>query len=184
MYSYIKGIVTYIRSNYIVVENNGIGYMIYTANPYSFNEGKEYTVYLYQHVKEDENTLYGFKTLEEKELFLKLIDVKGLGPKMALTMLASASIEGVIDAINRENILYLKKIPKIGEKLAKQIVLDLKGKVYTDKQIVEEDTSNELFEALKALGYKDKDIKNVTQKVSKELSLEEQIKESLKLLLR
>ena len=184
MYSYIKGIVTFIKSNYIVVENNGIGYMIYTANPYSFNEEQEFTVYLYQHIKEEENTLYGFKTLEEKELFLKLIDVKGLGPKMALTMLASASIEGVIDAINRENILYLKKIPKIGEKLARQIVLDLKGKVYTDKEVIEEDTSNELFEALKALGYKDKDIKNVVAKVNKEDSLEEQIKESLKLLLR
>lgn len=184
MYSYIKGIVTFIKSNYIVVENNGIGYMIYTANPYSFNEQEEYTIYLYQHIKEDENSLYGFKTLEEKELFLKLIDVKGLGPKMALTMLASASIEGVIDAINRENILYLKKIPKIGEKLAKQIVLDLKGKVYTDKEIIEENPEEELIEALQALGYKDKDIKKVVVKVSKDLTLEDQIKEALKLLLR
>lgn len=184
MYSYIKGIVTEIKSNAIVLENNEIGYMIYVSNPYSYNEGEKYTIYLYQHIKEEENTLYGFKSKEEKELFLKLIDVKGLGPKMALTMLASASIEGVIDAINRDNILYLKKIPKIGEKLARQIVLDLKGKVYTDKEVVEEDTSNELFEALKALGYKEKDIKSVVQKVSKELTLEEQIKESLKLLLR
>lgn len=184
MYSYIKGIVTFIKSNYIVLENNGIGYMIYTANPYSFNEKEEYIVYLYQHIKEEENSLYGFKTLEEKELFLKLIDVKGLGPRMALTMLASASIEGVIDAINRENILYLKKIPKIGEKLARQIILDLKGKVHTDKDVIEEDTSNELFDALSSLGYKDKDIKSVVVKVSKDLPLEEQIKESLKLLLR
>lgn len=184
MYSYIKGIVTFIKSNSIVLENNGIGYMIYVANPYSFNEQEEYTVYVYQHIKEDENSLYGFKTLEEKELFLKLIDVKGLGPKMALVMLASASIEGVIDAINRENILYLKKIPKIGEKLAKQIVLDLKGKVYTDKEIIEENPEEELIEALQALGYKDKDIKKVVVKVSKDLTLEDQIKEALKLLLR
>ncbi len=184
MYSYIKGIVTFIKSNSIVLENNDIGYMIYVANPYSFNEQEEYTVYVYQHIKEDENSLYGFKTLEEKELFLKLIDVKGLGPKMALVMLASASIEGVIDAINRENILYLKKIPKIGEKLAKQIVLDLKGKVYTDKEIIEENPEEELIEALQALGYKDKDIKKVVVKVSKDLTLEDQIKEALKLLLR
>ena len=184
MYSYIKGIVTFIKSNSIVLENNDIGYMIYVANPYSFNEQEEYTVYVYQHIKEDENSLYGFKTLEEKELFLKLIDVKGLGPKMALVMLASASIEGVIDAINRENILYLKKIPKIGEKLAKQIILDLKGKVYTDKEIIEENPEEELIEALQALGYKDKDIKKVVVKVSKDLTLEDQIKEALKLLLR
>ena len=184
MYSYIKGIVTFIKSNYIVIENNNIGYMIYTANPYSFKENKEYIVYLYQKVSEDENTLYGFKTIEEKDLFLQLINVKGLGPKMALVMLASASIDGVIDAINRENILYLKKIPKIGEKLAKQIILDLKGKVHTDKEVIEEDSASELIEALKALGYKDKDIKNVVVKVNKELTLEEQIRECLKLLLR
>lgn len=184
MYSYIKGKITFIKSSFVVLENNNIGYMIYVANPYSFKEEKEYTIYLYQHIKEDENTLYGFKTLEEKELFLKLIDVKGLGPKMALTMLASASTTGVIDAINRENILYLKKIPKIGEKLARQIILDLKGKVHTDKEVVEEDSNNELIEALKALGYKEKDIKHVVLKVDKEKSLEEQIKEALKLLLR
>ncbi len=184
MYNYIKGTVTLVRSNYIVLENNDIGYMIYTANPYSFNENKTYTVYLYQHIKEDENSLYGFKTIEEKELFLKLIDVKGLGPKMALTMLASASIDGVIDAINRENILYLKKIPKIGEKLARQIVLDLKGKVYTDKEVIEDESSKELTEALKALGYKEKDIKSVIVKVNQSNSIEEQIKEALKLLLR
>lgn len=184
MYSYIVGKITEIKSNYVTLENNGIGYLIYVANPYSFNESETYKIYLYQNIKEDENTLYGFKTEEEKELFLKLIDVKGLGPKMALTMLASASIEGVIDAINRENILYLKKIPKIGEKLAKQIILDLKGKVYTDKEVIEEDTTSELYEALKVLGYKEKDIKNVIKQVNKDITLEEQIKESLKLLLR
>jgi Holliday junction DNA helicase RuvA len=73
--------------------------------------------------------LYGFKSGEEKELFLKLIDVKGIGPKMALPILATGSINGVYDAIERENILYLTKFPKIGEKVARQIILDLKGKL-------------------------------------------------------
>ena len=73
--------------------------------------------------------MYGFNKIEERDLFLKLINVKGLGPKMALPILATGSISGIIDAINRENILYLKKFPKIGDKVAKQIVLDLKGKL-------------------------------------------------------
>ena len=110
MYAYIKGFVKEIESNYIVLDNNGIGYLIYTASPYSFDIDKEYTVYLYQYVREDEISLYGFKSLEEKDLFLKLISVKGLGCKMALPMLAG-SISGVVDAIERENILYLKKFP-------------------------------------------------------------------------
>ena len=67
MYDYIKGTITYIKNNAIVVDNNGIGYLVYVANPYSYEIGKEYKVYIYQHIMEDENSLYGFKTLEEKE---------------------------------------------------------------------------------------------------------------------
>ena len=77
MYGYIKGIVTIIESNYIILDNNGIGYLIYTSNPYSFNINNEYKVYVYQNVKEDEISLYGFKEKDEKDLFMKLIDVKG-----------------------------------------------------------------------------------------------------------
>ena len=74
MYSYIKGIVTFIKSNSIVLENNDIGYMIYVANPYSFNEQEEYTVYVCQHIKEDENSLYGFKTKETTFLAQQLYE--------------------------------------------------------------------------------------------------------------
>ena len=129
MINYIKGIITIIESNYVVIEVGNIGYCIYVGNPYSFQIGAEVTIYTYNHIREDEYSLYGFKSLEEKELFLKLINVKGLGPKMAMPMLATGSIEGLADAIERENILYLTKFPKIGEKLAKQIILDLKGKL-------------------------------------------------------
>ena len=101
MYEYIKGIVTNVESSYIVLENNGIGYLIYTANPYSFNLEEEYKIYIYQVVKEDELSLYGFKEKEEKDLFLKLIEVKGLGPRMAMPMLATGSINGINDAIER-----------------------------------------------------------------------------------
>ncbi len=111
MYDYIKGIVTDIKSNAIVVENNNIGYLVYVSNPYSYEIGNTYKVYIYQQITEDSNNLYGFKTIEEKELFLKLISVKGLGCKMALPILAVGSIDGIMDAIERENILDLKKFP-------------------------------------------------------------------------
>ncbi len=184
MYGYIKGIVTEIESSYIIVETAGVGYLIYTANPYSFNQNEEYKVYIYQNVREDEISLYGFSSLEEKNMFLKLIGVKGLGCKMALPILATGSIAGIVDAIERENILYLKKFPKIGDKVARQIILDLKGK------LVSSDTNNisviddELVEALKALGYKPADIKKVVPNVPKGLPIEGQIKEALKLLLK
>ena len=183
MYNYIKGIVNEIKSNSIILDNNGIGFEIYTPNPFAFMENEEYTVYVYQYIREDEMSLYGFKKKEEKDLFLKLIDVKGLGPKMALPIIAMGSINGISDAINRENILYLKKFPKIGDKLARQMILDLKGKLEVTGEDLILDDADELLEALKGLGYKDKDIKMVLPKVNKEQKLEEQIKEALRLLI-
>ena len=157
--------------------------MIYTASPYSFELDKEYTVYLYQHVREDEITLYGFKSLDEKKLFLRLTSVKGLGCKMALPMLALGSPEGIIDAIERENILYLKKFPKIGDKVARQIILDLKGRLTKSDECVKQ-INDELVEALRSLGYKAADINKVVKKVDSSLDIEKQIKEALKLLLK
>ena len=186
MYDYIKGTITNVYSNSISIHNNGIGYLIYTANPYSFQEGEKYKVYIYQVVREDELTLYGFKEIEERSMFLKLIGVKGLGPKMALPMLATGSVGGIIDAIERENILYLKKFPKIGDKVAKQIILDLKGKlgVISTGDVVNTNSYEELIEVLKGLGYKEKEFKNVITKIDNSLSIEEQVKEALKLLLK
>ncbi len=182
MYSYIKGLLIEIESTYIVLENMGIGYKINVPNPYSFKIDEEYKLYIYSHIREDEYTLYGFKEKEERELFLKLIEVKGVGPKTALPILATGSISGIMDAINRENILYLKKFPKIGEKVAKQIILDLKGKFIVEN--VEIDESDELIDALKGLGYKQQDITRIISKVDKDISIEEKIKQALKLLLR
>lgn len=181
MFGYIKGEVKVINSNHIILENNGIGYIVFVPNPYSFEINHDYIVYIYNHLREDENTLYGFKTFEEKDLFLKLINVKGLGPKTALPMFGSGSVSGIIDAIDRENILYLTKFPKIGEKLARQLILDLKGKLASSK---ESSVSEELVEVLTGLGYKLGDIKKVLPKVSEELTIENQIKEALKLMLK
>ena len=186
MFDYIKGIITDIKGNSIVVENNGIGYLVYVSNPYSFELNKESKVYIYQQITEDSNNLYGFKSIEEKDLFLKLISVKGLGCKMALPILAVGSIDGIKDAIERENILYIKKFPKIGDKLAKQIILDLKGKLnyVATGGVVNVEVENELRDVLLGLGYKDKEIKPVLVRVDNTLSIEDQVKEALKLLLK
>ncbi len=187
MYDYIKGIVTNIKNTYITLENNGIGYLIYVSNPYSFSVGSEYKIFVYQQVQEDGQFLYGFKTIEEKELFLKLISVKGLGCKMTLPILAVGSIEGIMDAIERENVLYLKKFPKIGDKLAKQIILDLKGKLEFIGVGISDDevnSENELKEVLIGLGYKEKELKPILARVDTSLSIEDQVKDALKLLLR
>ena len=184
MYSYIKGVITIIDTSYVVLENNGIGYMIYVANPYSYKENEEVIIYLYQQIREDENTLYGFKTKDDKDLFLKLISVKGLGCKMALPMFSGDNMSSILNAIEEGNINYLKKFPKIGDKVARQIILDLKGKLASDDKRSSLNNFEELTETLKSLGYKPNDIKKVLPKLDASLSLEKQVKEALKLLLK
>lgn len=186
MYGYIKGKITEVNSRYIIIENNDIGYMIYVPNPYSYQLDNDYTIFIYTCVREEEYTLYGFKDREQKELFLKLISVKGLGPKMALPIIATGTLESIAEAIENNNINYLKKFPKIGDKVAKQMVLDLKGKLNTIHTglFAKEDLSDELMEVLLGLGYKQGDIKRVLSKVNANLSLEEQVKEALKLMLK
>ena len=184
MFNYIKGKVVDQESNYIVVESNNIGFQIQVANPYSYELGNNEQIFLYNHIREEEYTLYGFKNKEEKELFLKLINVKGLGPKMALPMLATGSVSGIIDAIDRENVLYLTKFPKIGEKIARQIILDLKGKLAANLQVENNSTNDELIDVLTSLGYKNSDIKKVIKSIDSSLPIELQVKEALKLLLK
>ncbi len=184
MYSYFKGIIDSTTSNSVVIDVNGIGYNIFVPNPFSYEIGKTYKIYVYNHIREDESSLYGFKSIEEKELFLKLINVKGMGPKVASGIFATGSISGIVDAINKENVLYLTKFPKVGDKLAKQIILDLKGKVDTDIEIENDNNIEELISVLENLGYKTAEIKKIIPMVDNSKSLEDQVKEALKLLLK
>jgi len=184
MYSYFNGVIDSVGTNGIVIDVNGIGYNIFVPNPFSYELGQNYKIYVYNHIREDEYSLYGFKTIEEKELFMKLINVKGMGPKVASGIFATGSIKGVVDAINKENLLYLTKFPKIGEKLAKQIILDLKGKIADDLIDIEDNNVEELMSVLENLGYKTAEIKKIVPQVDASKTLEEQVKEALKLLLK
>ncbi len=185
MYSYFNGKIDNVNSDSIVIDVNGVGYLIYVPNPFSYEVNQTYKVYVYNHIREDAYSLYGFKSLDELELFMKLINVKGMGPKVASGIFATGSINGIVDAINKENLLYLTKFPKIGDKLARQIVLDLKGKVFATSNDIEEDnTADELISVLENLGYKTTEIKKVIPLIDNSKTLEEQVKDALKALLK
>lgn len=177
------GKVTAYGSDYVVLDYNGLGFKIFTPNPFAFLEGSDTKAFIYQLVREEDFAFYGFKTEEERSMFLRLISVKGLGPKMAMPMLATGSVAGIVDAIERENILYLKKFPKIGDKVARQIILDLKGKL-SKVDVVSSTDFDELISVLESLGYKAVDIKKILPKIDTKLAIEQQIKEGLKLLLK
>ena len=173
MYEYIKGILTKITAKYIVVETAGIGYLLHVANPYAYSDkvNQEVQVYLHQVVREDAHLLYGFVTEEEKQLFLNLISVSGIGPVSALAIIAADDNAGLVQAIESKNITYLTKFPKIGKKTAQQMVLDLEGKINLDledtpaqtkaKASEENQALEEAMEAMLALGYKATELKKI-----------------------
>lgn len=180
MYDYIKGEIARITPEYIVIDRDGLGFQILTPNPFRFQVGQQELVYTYLQVREDLQQLIGFKTLSERELFRKLIQVTGIGPKGALAILASGQPEQVIGAIEREDDAFLVKFPGVGKKTARQIILDLKGKLhdladveYTDGLFELEDDAqpavnqslDEALQALQALGYSERELKKIAPKL-------------------
>lgn len=201
MYEYLTGTITQVFPAYIVVENNGIGYLINVANPFRFktDETKQEKIYLHQVVRENEIALYGFSGFNEKQLFLKLISVSGIGPKSALAILANEDHNGFVSAVNNDDDAYLTKFPGIGKKTAKQIILDLKGKLgglesgeplkgQQDLEIVAEQASpylKEALEALLALGYTKTEVKKTGRKLLdfKGDSTDEYLRQALRLMM-
>lgn len=163
MLSYIKGKITIIQNDFLVIENNNIGYQIKIANNLDFSLNEEITIYTYLHVREDLLEIYGFKTQEEKSLFLQLISVKGLGPKGALAILSSGKIDEVVNAINQGDNKYLQRFPGIGAKASQQIILDLHGKINFNQSLSSKENPKitNIKEALKSMGYNNNEIKNI-----------------------
>ncbi|MBF0714858.1 Holliday junction branch migration protein RuvA [Gemelliphila palaticanis] len=190
MYEYIKGVITDITHNNIILENNGIGFEVIVANPYEYAINDNKKIYISQQVREDSNTLYGFKSKEEKKVFLLLLKVKGVGPKSALAILAGATSEEIIMAIDNSDVEYMTKFPGIGKKSAQQIILDLKGKIdFISENNVGKKQQNvylsDAILALEALGYSKKEL----TKVEKQLlsynfdKVDEYVKTGLKLIM-
>ena len=171
MYEYFKGTISKITAKYIVLEVNSIGYILHVANPYAYSGHlhQEAKVYVHQVVREDAELLYGFATEEEKQLFLSLISVSGIGPVSALAIIAADDNAGLVQAIEQKNITYLTKFPKIGKKTAQQMVLDLEGRVAAGSpaeskapiQTVDNQDLEEAMEAMLALGYKATELKKI-----------------------
>ncbi|XMB66180.1 Holliday junction branch migration protein RuvA [Mycoplasmatota bacterium zrk1] len=184
MYAYLIGAISEQYPTHVVLECNGIGFLIKTPNPYVFSIDKTYKVYTYQHVREDLIELYGFIKKDERELFLKLISVKGIGPKGALAILATGSVSSIISAIESGNSEYLRKFPGIGPKASQQIVLDLKGK-FSDVGHLIDNNINDVREVLLSLGYSSKEVNKVLQKIPfEDNSLDEMIKIALQMMLK
>lgn len=130
MIDFVRGHVVHIESEYIVLDVRDIGYRVFTPSPYAFAGKQEsVTVYTHHHVREDAILLFGFASREEQRLFRLLLEVSGIGPRVALGILAGGRPEAVIGAVQQENIAFLTKLPGIGRKTAQRMILDLKDKL-------------------------------------------------------
>lgn len=181
MYRYIIGTVTEVNPTNITIECNQIGYLVRTANSFNFKIGEQYKIHIYQHVREDLIELFGFLSTKERDLFIRFLDVKGLGPKGVLAILASATPEEIINALNNSNAGYFTRFPGIGPKTSQQIVLDLKGKIQFDDLFEPNEKLNNVELALKALGYRNDEIKSVLREAfDKDLEISEIVKIALR----
>lgn len=201
MIAYINGILTSIEEESIIVEVQGIGYEIFCANPFYFEPqmNGELKVHTYHHVREDAQILFGFPKKEDKYLFSKLLNVSGIGPKGALAILGGVSVADFVGAVEREDDKYLTKFPGVGKKTARQMILDLKGKLvdwipheeneatifYTDNR-ADQSLIAEALEALEALGYSDRELQDIRPELQKVEAdkVDDYVRHGLQLLLK
>lgn len=169
----------------IIIDVNGVGYEVFvsqtTQKTLDFTQTQ--TLLTYLAVKENALELYGFATFPEKDLFTKLINVPGIGPKSALAILSLASLDTLLQAIARGDAGYLTTVSGIGRKSAEKIILELKDKVSPLSADVNMGNMNDVFDALIALGYNPRDVRDAVAQLPREATeTNDQIKEALKLL--
>ncbi|WP_284637938.1 Holliday junction branch migration protein RuvA [Paenibacillus silviterrae] len=132
MIDFLRGTVAHRETEFVVLDVRGVGYRVFCANPYAVLPGKdqdEVTMYIHYHVREDAHLLFGFTSREEQSMFRLLLEVSGIGPKVALGVMSGGKPEVIAAAIQQENLSFLTKLPGIGRKTAQRMVLDLKDKL-------------------------------------------------------
>lgn len=175
----IRGTLVEKHPHKIVVECSGIGYEVgISANTYSLmpSIGSETSVHIYHHITESEQRLFGFTSVGDKALFEQLITVKGIGPRLALTIMSGIQTADLVQAINRQDTGMLSRTPGIGKKTAERVVLELRDKVGSTSTAVVMPTgekliknpSDESVSALEALGFKRNDAQQAVDKTLQE----------------
>lgn len=200
MIDYIRGLLTRKEFGLITVETNGIGYAVHI--PLSTYErlpgcGEEVLVQIHYHVREDAQKLFGFITENEREIFRHLIGISKIGPKVALSVLSGIAPEDLVSSVNQGDPSGLQKIPGVGAKTAQRLVMELKGKFggmgFTANVKNENDSGttksnaavkDELFAAMTALGYNDKQVGKALERIGNEVSGEEPLEVLIRMALQ
>jgi len=191
MITHVKGRLVEKTPTSVVIESNGIGYLInISLNTFSqIPDNENLKLYTHLQIKEDSHTLYGFYTIKEREIFRLLISVNGIGSNIARTMLSSISPNQIIDAISRENVSLIQSVKGIGSKTAQRVIIDLRDKILKvydlDEGITSSNNTNkeEALSALEVLGINKRSSERLVDKIvleNPDISVESIIKETLK----
>ena len=194
MIAFVKGIAEELTEDYVIIDNNGIGYLIWMTST-EIERVKKVSgtvkVYTYHYIREDQSDLFGFLDMDTLNMFKLLISVSGIGPKAGMTILSSITPENIILAIMTADEKALCKASGVGKKLAQRIILELKDKFKNHEVIkntkfeaLEESSLTEAIGALVALGYTRIEAENAIKKVDQNLSVEETVKQALRQLMR
>lgn len=198
MYEYISGTFVGISKDYVVIDNNGMGYRIYTSGSTMANMPKtsdNVLLYIKQIVREDFVGLYGFLTKDEIEMFNLAISTNGVGPKAALSLLSICNVTSLKYAIVSGDEKTLQRAPGIGKKIAQRIILELREKIHIEQSevnnlsqisgsnLIEDRKLIDVLGALMSLGYSEKEAEKALNASNKEESLENMIKNCLKYLM-
>jgi len=182
MIGYLKGGLIHIDEKFVILDVSGVGYKIHTNTAF-INKEKEISFWTYLAVRETALDLYGFQTKEEMDFFELLITVSGIGPKSAMGILTLATLKNLKHAIKTGDVGHLTKVSGIGKKNAEKIVLELKDKVgIVDDSGAENMSDMDALEALKSLGYGEKESREVLKKLSDVTDTGDKVRKALKLL--
>ncbi|MDD4607287.1 MAG: Holliday junction branch migration protein RuvA [Patescibacteria group bacterium] len=184
MLSFIKGKIKFKDERSVIIQTGDLGFEVYLTEPIlkELILNQEVELFTYLHTRENIMELYGFINRLEMNFFEKLIEVPGIGPKSALSVLSLASPDELIEAINQDNVEILTKVSGIGKKTAQRIVVELKTKLNSKSKILDQ-TDSQTFDALQKLGYSVQDIRQAIKEMPTDVEgLENKVKAALKIL--
>jgi Holliday junction DNA helicase RuvA len=180
MISYLKGKIIYKGDRFAILENDGVGFQIFLPESYllKYKTGEVVEIFTHEYIREDSRELYGFGTIDELKFFWQLLEVSGVGPKMAHKIISAYRLDKLEKAVSEGDLTILGTIPGVGKKTAQKIILELKGKLVTGKTV---SADNEIVDALVRLGYSKNEAQEAVGKIGEEVEgTENKIKAALK----
>lgn len=183
MIGYLEGKIKYATLGKIILFANGIGFTVSLPSNLNFLEGQQAELYIHTHIREDDLSLYGFKSSSDLNIFELLLTVSGVGPKIALAMLTQSTEQNIKNAISESNLGFFSSISGVGKKTAQKIILDLKSKIGKgDVNMSNLEGNSELVDSLISLGFQKGEISSIYSQIDSSLPLGSQVKNALKLL--